>query len=76
MIRYLLGSWVLDCADELVQLISHGLGVDTAGRRFEILFVDNKRVSDRSVTMERIPVAVTYDGRRTPDTGRPSSWHF
>jgi len=37
--RYLLGFWVLNCADELVQLISHGLCVHTTGGRFEVLFI-------------------------------------
>ena len=39
MIRYLLGFWILDCANELVQLISHSLCVDTTGGRFEVLFI-------------------------------------
>jgi len=39
VVIYLLGFWVLDCADELVQLISHSLGVDTTGGRFEVLFI-------------------------------------
>lgn len=37
--RYLLGFWVLNCADKLVQLISHGLSVHTTGGRFEILII-------------------------------------
>lgn len=36
---YLLGFWVLDCADELVQLVPHSLGVDATGGRFEVLFI-------------------------------------
>jgi len=37
--KYLLGFWVLDCADEFVQLVSHSLSVDTTGGRFEVLFI-------------------------------------
>jgi hypothetical protein len=37
--RYPLGFWVLDSADELVELISHGLAVHTTRGRFEVLFI-------------------------------------
>ena len=39
MMGYLLGFRVLDCANELVQLISHSLGVHTACGRFEVLLI-------------------------------------
>lgn len=37
VIRYLLGPWVVNRAHELVQLISHSLGVHTAGGGFKVL---------------------------------------
>ena len=37
--EYLLSFGVLNCANKLVQLISHSLGVHTTGGRFEVLFI-------------------------------------
>lgn len=39
VVEYLLGFRILDRAHELVQFISHGLGVYTTGCRFEVLFI-------------------------------------
>ena len=78
VIRYLLGFWILDCADELVQLISHSLGVDTTGGRFEVLFIERctgqSQIGDDGMDIRRgsltIADAPLTRGALTPGTSK------